>query len=98
PALDMDGNIYTTFSGGRGEKVPVSIYKIDLNYNMKPYLSDMMNASAIAFDGEGQMYASSRYDGAVYRVAANGTMSSYAEGLGVATGLAFDREQNLYVG
>ncbi|MGH9524258.1 MAG: SMP-30/gluconolactonase/LRE family protein [Terriglobales bacterium] len=98
PALDFEGNIYVTFSGGRGQKVPVSIYKIDTNYNMKPYLADMMNASAIAFDAEGQMYVSSRYDGAVYRVAANGTMSSFAEGLGVATGLAFDREQNLYVG
>ena len=54
--------------------------------------------TAIAFDREGQMYVSSRYDGAVYRVAPNGTMSAYAEGMGVATGMAFDREQNLYVG
>jgi hypothetical protein len=98
PALDFEGNIYATFSGSRGQKVPVSIYKIDTNYDMKPYLADMMNASAIAFDREGQMYVSSRYDGAVYRVAANGTMSAYAQGMGVATGLAFDREQNLYVG
>jgi sugar lactone lactonase YvrE len=58
----------------------------------------MMNATAIAFDREGQMYVTSRFDGAVYRVAPNGTMSSYAESMGVATGLAFDREQNLYVG
>jgi sugar lactone lactonase YvrE len=58
----------------------------------------MMNATGIAFDREGQMYVSSRFDGTVYRVAPNGTMSSYAEGMGVATGLAFDREQNLYVG
>lgn len=98
PALDLEGNIYVTFSGGRGQKVPVSIFKIDTNYNVKPYLADMMNASAISFDREGQMYVSSRYDGAVYRVASNGTMSAYAEGMGIATGLAFDREQNLYVG
>jgi sugar lactone lactonase YvrE len=58
----------------------------------------MMNATSIAFDREGQMYVSSRYDGTVYKVAPNGTMSAYAEGMGVATGIAFDREQNLYVG
>ena len=98
PALDVEGNVYVTFSGSRGQKVPVSIFKIDTNYNVKPFLTEMMNATAIAFDREGQMYVSSRFDGTVYRVAPNGTMSSYAEGMGVATGLAFDHEQNLYVG
>jgi sugar lactone lactonase YvrE len=98
PALDSDGNIYVTFSGSRGQKVPVAIYKIDTNYTIKPFVTEMMNATAIAFDRAGQMYVSSRHDGAVYRVAPNGTMSAYAEGMGVATGLAFDREENLYVG
>lgn len=98
PALDLEGNIYVTFSGARGQKVPVSIYKIDTNYNVRPFLSELMNATGIAFDPQGQMYVSSRYEGAVYRVASNGTMSTYAEGMGIATGIAFDREQNLYVG
>ncbi len=98
PALDAEGNIYVTFSGTRGQKVPVSIYKIDTNYAVKPFLSDMMNATAVAFDRAGQLYVSSRHDGTVYKVAPNGTMSSYAEGMGVATGIAFDRQENLYVG
>jgi hypothetical protein len=98
PALDAEGNIYVTFSGARGQKVPVAIFKIDTNYNVKPFLADMMNATAIAFDRTGQMYVSSRYEGAVYRVAPNGTMSSYAESMGVATGIAFDRDENLYIG
>jgi hypothetical protein len=98
PALDAEGNIYVTFSGSRGQKVPVSIFKIDTNYNVKPFLTDMMNATAIAFDRAGQMYVSSRFDGTVYKVAPNGTMSSYAESMGVATGIAFDRSENLYVG
>jgi sugar lactone lactonase YvrE len=98
PALDAEGNIYVTFSGTRGQKVPVAIYRIDTSYNVKPFLGDMMNPTAIAFDRSGQMYVSSRFDGTVYRVAPNGTMSSYAEGMGIATGMAFDREQNLYVG
>lgn len=98
PALDAEGNIYATFSGSRGQKVPVAIYKIDTNYNVRPYLTEMMNATSIAFDPSGQMYVSSRYDGTVYRVAPNGTMSAYAQGMGVATGIAFDGEENLYVG
>ncbi|HET7206129.1 MAG TPA: gluconolaconase [Terriglobales bacterium] len=98
PALDAEGNIYVTFSGSRGQKVPVAIFKVDTNYNVKPFLAEMMNATSIAFDRQGQMYVSSRYDGAVYRVAPNGSMSAYAESMGVATGIAFDREENLYVG
>ena len=98
PALDQEGNLFVTFSGSRGQKVPVSIYKIDTSYQVKPFLSELMNAHGIAFDREGQMYVSSRQNGTVYRVAPNGTMSAYAEGMGIATGIAFDREQNLYVG
>jgi len=98
PAIDAEGNIFVTFSGSRGQQVPVSLFKIDTNYAVKPFLSNLMNATSIAFDRDGQMYVSSRHDGTVYRVAPNGTMSSYAEGMGVATGIAFDRAQNLYVG
>jgi sugar lactone lactonase YvrE len=98
PAIDHEGNIYVTFSGSRGQEVAVSLFKIDTNYSVKPFLSGMMNATSIALDREGQIYVSSRHDGTVFRVAQNGTMSSYAEGMGVATGIAFDREQNLYVG
>src|SRR5450432_814432 len=98
PALDAEGNIFATFSGSRGQKVPVSIFKIDTHYTIKPFLADMMNATSIAFDRVGQMYVSSRFDGNVYRVAPNGTMSTYAEGMGVATGIAFDPTGNLYVG
>jgi sugar lactone lactonase YvrE len=98
PALDPEGNLYVTFSGSRGQKVPVAIYKIDTNYNVKPFVTEMMNPTAIAFDRAGQMYVSSRFDGAVYRVTPSGAITTYAEGMGVATGIAFDREQSLYVG
>ena len=98
PALDAEGNIFVSFSGSRGQKVPVSIFKIDTNYSVTPFLADLMNATSIAFDRGGEMYVSSRFDGTVYRVAPNGTMTSYAEGMGIATGIAFDRNGNLYVG
>jgi sugar lactone lactonase YvrE len=98
PALDAEGNIFATLSGPRGQKVPVSIFKIDTSYQVQPFLADIMNPTAIAFDRAGQMYVSSRHDEKVYRVARNGTMSTYAEGMGVATGIAFDKAENLYVG
>jgi len=98
PAVDTFGNVYTTFSGSRGQKVPVAVYKIDLNFNMKPFINEMMNATGLAFDTQGMLYVSSRFDGIIYQVTPNGSMSVFVEGMGVATGIAFDREQNLYVG
>ena len=98
PAVDSFGNIFTTFSGSRGQKTPVAVYRIDLNFNMKPFINDLMNATSLAFDRHGQLYISSRYDGIVYQATPNGNMSVYVEGMGVATGIAFDREENLYVG
>jgi len=98
PAIDDAGNVYVTFSGSRGQKVPVAVYKIDLNFAMKPFVTELMNATALAFDGQGMLYVSSRYDGFIYQVTPNGNMSVFVEGMGVATGIAFDHEQNMYVG
>lgn len=98
PAVDSFGNIFSTFSGSRGQKVPVALYKIDLNYNVKPFINDLMNATGLAFDAQGMLYVSSRFDGFVYQVTPTGNMSVFVEGMGVATGLAFDPEGNLYVG
>ena len=98
PALDAEGNIYATFSGSRGEQVPVAVFKIDTSYNVRPFVNDLMNATGVAFDRAGEMYVSSRHEGNVYRVTPSGAMSIFAEGMGVATGIAFDHEQNLFVG
>ncbi|HEY1240387.1 MAG TPA: IPT/TIG domain-containing protein [Bryobacteraceae bacterium] len=98
PAIDSFGNIYATFSGSRGQKVPVAVHKVDLNFTMKPFINDLMNATGLAFDSQGMLYISSRYDGMVYQVTPNGSMSTYVEGMGVATGIAFDSKGNLYVG
>jgi sugar lactone lactonase YvrE len=98
PAVDSIGNIYTTFSGSRGQKVPVAVYRVDLNFNLTPFINDMMNATGIAIGRDGMIYISSRFDGMVYQVTPNGNMSVFVEGMGVATGLVFDEENNLYVG
>lgn len=98
PAVDSIGNIYTTFSGSRGQKVPVAVYRIDLNFNTTPFINDMMNATGIAIGRDGLIYISSRFDGVVYQVTPGGSMSVFVEGMGVATGICFDGENNLYVG
>ena len=98
PAVDSFGNIYSTFSGSRGQKVAVAVYKIDLNLNTKPFVNELMNPTGLAFDAAGMLYVSSRYDGMVYQVTPTGNMSVFVEGMGVATGMAFDGQQNLYVG
>ena len=98
PAIDAAGNIFTTFSGSRGQQVPVSVYKIDREGAMLPFLKDLMNPTGLAFDRKGMLYVSSRLEGTIYRVTPDGERSVYAGGMGIATGIAFDEEENLYVG
>ena len=98
PAVDQFGNVYVTLSGSRGQKTPVSVFKVDLNHNVKPFLSDIMNATGLAFDRDGMLYVSSRYEGMIYQVTPSGNMSLFCEGMGVATGITFDGQGNLYVG
>jgi sugar lactone lactonase YvrE len=98
PAVDDDGNVYTTFSGSRGQKTPVAVYKVDKQGTLTPFLTDMMNATGLAFDPAGILHVSSRFDGVVYQVTSSGVMSVYVEGMGVATGIVFDKAGNLYVG
>jgi sugar lactone lactonase YvrE len=98
PVVDRQGNIYATFSGARGQSVPVSLFRIDTNYTVKPLTAAVLNPTGLALDREGALFVSSRHEGSVYRVALNGVAVTYAEGMGVATGLAFDAMENLYVG
>ena len=98
PAVDAAGNIFTTFSGSRGQKVPISVFKIDRNHNIRSFQTDLMNPTGLAFDHEGLLYVSSRAEGAIYRMAPDGERTTFAEGMGIATGIAFDKGWNLYVG
>jgi sugar lactone lactonase YvrE len=85
PAVDAAGDVYTTFSGARGQRTPVSVYKVERSGTLKPFVSELMNATGLAFDRDDLLYVSSRYDGIIYQVTALGEMS-------------FDKEDNLYVG
>ena len=98
PAVDAEGNIFVTFSGERGQRVPVSLYKITANFNVKPFVTSLMNPSGLALDRGGNLFVSCRNDGTIHRVSPDGRAEQWIEGMGVATGLAFDRGHNLYVG
>lgn len=98
PVVDAAGNIYSTFSGSRGQKVPVTVYKVDRHHTAHPFLNDLMNPTGLAIDRDGLIYVSSRMDGTIYQVTPHGERTVYAQGMGVATGIAFDKEGNLYVG
>lgn len=98
PAVDADGNVYATLSGSRGQAMPVSIFRIQRDFQMTPFVREILNPTGLAFSPDGYLYVSSRADGTVYRISPEGAISTYAEGMGIATGIAFDRNGNLFVG
>jgi len=98
PAVDTGGNVYVTFSGQRGQKVPVSLYKITANRTVKPFITELMNPTGLALDRDGNLFVSCRNDGTVHRVSPDGQSMQWIEGMGIATGIAFDKAGSLYVG
>ncbi|MBI3403986.1 MAG: SMP-30/gluconolactonase/LRE family protein [Acidobacteria bacterium] len=98
PAVEAEGNIYVTFSGQRGQKVPVSLYKVTSGFIIKPYVTELVNPTGLALDRTGVLFVSCRNDGTIYRVTPDGRATQWVEGMGIATGLAFDKDENLYVG
>lgn len=98
PVFDRDGNLYVTYSGSRGQEVPVSIFRVSPNGRRESYVSGIVNPTSMTFDAKGHLYVSSRFEGSVYRVHSEGKYETYASDLGIACGLAFDRGGVLYVG
>jgi sugar lactone lactonase YvrE len=99
PAFDPDdGSLFVTRSGSRGEQLPVTLFRIDVNGETTEFSGDITNPTGIAFDSTGQMFVSSRMDGNVYRITPFKDAVPFARNLGVATGIAFDRLDTMYVG
>jgi sugar lactone lactonase YvrE len=98
PAFDREGNLYVTYSGTRGQQVPVSIFRVRPNGTRETFSSGIVNPTSMAFDREGRLYVSSRFEGTVYRVALDGSTEPFATDLGVACGLAFSPDGDLFVG
>lgn len=98
PAVDPEGNVYVTFSGQRGQKVPVSLYKVTANHAIKPFITELVNPTGLALDKNGYLFVTCRNDGTVHRVSPDGRAMQWIEGMGIATGIAFDKAGSLYVG
>jgi sugar lactone lactonase YvrE len=98
PAVDAEGNVYVTYSGQRGQKVPVSLYKVTANNSVKPFITSLLNPTGLAVDREGNLFVSCRNDGTIHKVTPDGRSSEWIEGMGIATGIAFDKEGSLFVG
>jgi hypothetical protein len=98
PVFDRDGNLFVTYSGTRGQQVPVSIFRVRPDGTRETYSSIVVNPTSMAVDAEGWLYVSSRFEGVVYRLEADGTAEPFATDLGIACGLAFAPDGTLFVG
>ena len=98
PVFDRDGNLYVTYSGTRGQEVPVSIFRVSPTGRRESFVSGIVNPTSMTFDAEGNLYVSSRFEGSVVRVRPGGEHETFATDLGIACGLAFGRDGVLYVG
>ena len=98
PVFDRNGNLYVTFSGSRGQQAPISLFVVRPDGTREPFAGDVPNPTSMAFDNQGMLYVSSRFDGSVHRITPDGNVSTYATDLGVACGIAFGQDDALYVG
>ncbi len=98
PACDALGNLYVTYSGTRGQHVPVSIFRVTLAGTRESFSSAVINPTSMAFSADGTLFVSSRFEGAVYRLTDDGSAEVFASDLGIACGLAFAPDGTLFVG
>lgn len=104
PVVDPDdGSIFVTRSGTRGQKLPVTIFKVSLDEGGRPIVSayindEIVNPTGMALSREGTLFVTSRYDGTLYRISPFKEVQTVASDLGTATGVAFDNKGYIYVG
>jgi sugar lactone lactonase YvrE len=98
PVFDARGRLYVTYSGSRGEEVPVSIFRVAQGGARESFSSAVVNPTSMTIGPDGALYVSSRFEGTVYRVADDGSASSIVTDAGVACGLAFAPDGALFIG
>lgn len=98
PAFDAQGRLHVTYSGSRGQQVPVSVFRINRDGSRESLVTGLVNPTALAFGPEGHLYVSSRFEGIVYKVDPSGHYETAVSDVGVACGLAFTADGALLVG
>jgi sugar lactone lactonase YvrE len=98
PVFDTAGNLYVTDSGTRGQRVPVSVFRVRPDGTREPFVSGIVNATSMTMGPDGLLYVSSRFEGKVYRVDREGRAVAIGTDLGITCGLAFGADGGLFVG
>ena len=98
PAIDAHGRAYLTYSGTRGQQVPVSIFRISSDGTRESFVTGLLNPTGMAFGPDDHLYVSSRFEGVVYRVDEAGHYDVAVSDCGVACGLAFAPDGALLIG
>jgi len=98
PVVDREGNLFLTYSGTRGQQVPVSIFRVGVSGTRESFSSSVTNPTSMAVSPDGQLFVSSRFEGAVYRLNDDGSAELFAPDLGIPCGLAFAPDGSLFVG
>ena len=98
PVIDGDGTLFVTYSGSRGEKSPVSVFRVRTDGYREPFVTGIVNATSMALSPDGRLHVSSRFEGTVYRVGGDGSYEPFVSDLGVACGMAFSQDGTLHVG
>ncbi len=102
PVYDPEGNLYSTVSGRRGERIPHPVYRF--RHDMDPEdppesMGDgIVNPTGLAWGPDDTLYVSSREEGCVYRMADDGGFHVLADELGCATGIGFSQTGELVIG
>jgi sugar lactone lactonase YvrE len=98
PVVDHEGNVYLTCSGSRGQRTPVSVYRVRPDGTREIHVTGLTNPTSMAFGPDGRLYVSSRFDGTVSRIDEEGRAEVFATDLGIACGIAFGLDGTLFVG
>jgi sugar lactone lactonase YvrE len=99
PAIDpKDNSIVMTRSGGRGQQIEHSMYRLELDGYLDEMPVEIMNPTGIAFGPDNTLFVTNRAAGQVCRIERGEEAVVYATGMGIATGIAFDAQGVMYVG
>lgn len=98
PVIDAQGRLHVTYSGARGQQVPVSVFRIGRDGARESLVTGLVNPTALAIGPEGHLYVSSRFEGVVYKVDDSGHYETAVSDVGIACGLAFTPDGSLLVG